>query len=379
MGEQGDVFYSLTKKFKKRIKSSSPQLENAEPIMKRIVIFFLIVSFRLFAQPVDTVPAMPVETDLVKETEVIPTMPMTGNVFSINELQLTASISGQLEFVSEPGTIVKAGDVIARMDTNTLDLQLQEQKALITRAEVQLKYLQTNLQRQKNLIKAKTVSESSVEQIESQKDVAASDLAVAKLRVEQIEEQISKSRIHAKYNGVITQRLHREGETVAAGTVIGNLVDTDHLEIRVQLPLRYTSFIKTGQELDIFALGLSQKARVKSLLPGSNNRNQSYELRLDVEEISNLKIGQLVSVAVPIQMPKVSMVIHQDALVLREEGTFVYRVNSENKVEKVVVNTSTNLGHLVAISGELKTGDKVVIRGAETLREGVEVTINKQS
>ncbi|MCB1605040.1 MAG: hypothetical protein KDI59_10350, partial [Xanthomonadales bacterium] len=167
--------------------------------MKRIVIFFLIVSFRLFAQPVDTVPAMPVETDLVKETEVIPTMPMTGNVFSINELQLTASISGQLEFVSEPGTIVKAGDVIARMDTNTLDLQLQEQKALITRAEVQLKYLQTNLQRQKNLIKAKTVSESSVEQIESQKDVAASDLAVAKLRVEQIEEQISKSRIHAKY------------------------------------------------------------------------------------------------------------------------------------------------------------------------------------
>ena len=115
------------------------------------------------------------------------------------------------------------------------------------------------------------------------------------------------------------------------------------------------------------------------MLPGSNNRNQSYELRLDVEEISNLKIGQLVSVAVPIQMPKVSMVIHQDALVLREEGTFVYRVNSENKVEKVVVNTSTNLGHLVAISGELKTGDKVVIRGAETLREGVEVTINKQS
>ena len=347
--------------------------------MKRVIVFFLIVSFRLFAQPVATAPAMPVETDLVKETEVIPTMPMTGNVFSINELQLTAAISGQLEFVAEPGTIVKTGDVIARMDTNTLDLQLQEQKALITRAEVQLKYLQTNLQRQQNLVRAKTVSENSVEQIESQKDVAVSDLAVAKLRVEQIEEQISKSQIHAKYNGVITQRLHREGETVAAGTVIGNLVDTDNLEIRVQLPLRYTSFIKTGQELDVFALGVSQKGKVKSLLPGSNNRNQSYELRLDIEENSNFKIGQLVSVAVPIQMPKVSMVIHQDALVLREEGTFVYRVNEENKVEKVVVTTSTNLGHLVAVSGELKTGDQIVIRGAETLREGTEVTINKQS
>ncbi len=339
-------------------------------------IFALTSSAQVNAQA-PVMPAKPVVIDAVKESEVIPTMAITGNVFSINDLQFTSAIAGQLEYVAQPGTAIKAGDLIAKVDSSTLDLQLQEQQALITRAEVQLKYLETNLKRQKNLIKANSVSANSVEQIESQKDVAASDLAVAKLRVKQFEDQISKSEIRAQHNGVITQRLRGEGETISPGTVIGSLVDIDNLEIRVQLPLRYTSFISIGQEIEVFAYGVKQKGMIKSLLPGMNNRNQAYEMRVEISKDSPLKIGQLVSVAVPIQMAQVSMVIHQDALVLREEGSFVYRVNDENKVEKVMVVTSTNLGHLIAVTGDLKPGDQIVIRGAETLQDGNEVTINK--
>ena len=99
-------------------------------------------------------------------------------------------------------------------------------------------------------------------------------------------------------------------------------------------------------------------------------------MRVEMSSDSSLKIGQLVSVAIPIQAPQISMVIHQDALVLREEGSFVYRVNDENKVEKVMVSTSTNLGHLIAVKGDLKPGDQIVIRGAETLQEGNDVKIN---
>jgi RND family efflux transporter MFP subunit len=339
------------------------------------LLLVMVSSMQVFAQA-PAMPAKPVVIDLVKESEVIPTMPITGNVYSINNLQFTSAIAGQLEYVAQPGTAIKAGDLIAKVDASTLDLQLQEQQALITRAEVQLKYLQTNLSRQKNLIKANSVSANSVEQIESQKDVAASDLAVAKLKVKQIEDQMSKSEIRAQHNGVITQRLRREGETISPGTIIGSLVDIDNLEIRVQLPLRYTSFVEVGQDVEVFAFGITQKGMVKSILPGVNNRNQAYELRVEIAKDSPLKIGQLVSVAVPIQMPQVSMVIHQDALVLREEGSFVYRVNTENKVEKVMVTTSTNLGHLIAVTGDLKPGDQIVIRGAETLQDGNEVTIN---
>ena len=348
--------------------------------MKKInLIFILIFTSQIFAQD-DQTPAMPpkpVVIDLVKESEVVPTMAITGNVFSINNLRFTSAVTGQLEFVAEPGTQVQAGDLIAKVDTIALDLQLQEQKVLITRAKAQFRYLETNLKRQKDLVKAKSVSANSVEQIESQRDVAASDLKVAELRVKQIEDQLSKSEIKAQYSGVVSERLRREGETVVAGTVIGSFIDLENMEVRVQLPLRYTSFVQIGQDIDVYAYGVTQKGMVKSLVPGSNNRNQAYEMRITVEQQNIFKIGQLVSVAVPMQLPHVSLVIHQDALVLREEGSFVFRVNEDNKVEKIMVKTSINLGHLIAVEGDLHSGDQLVIRGAETLQDGFDVVINE--
>ena len=99
-------------------------------------------------------------------------------------------------------------------------------------------------------------------------------------------------------------------------------------------------------------------------------------MRLKVDQKNVLKIGQLVSVGIPMQLLHVSLVVHQDALVLRKEGSFVFRVNEDNKVEKVMVKTSINLGHLIAVEGDLHSGDKLVIRGAETLQDGLDVVIN---
>lgn len=340
---------------------------------------FITLSALFFALSVQAQPQTKpksVEVDAVIETKVVPTMPLTGNVFSLNDIQFTAAVSGQLKFITEPGTTVESGDVVAEVDTSALDLQLQEQQALIQRAEVQLRYLETNLNRQKDLIKKNSVSANSVEQIESQRDVAASDLAVAKIRVQQIQDQIEKSVIKAQHKGVVTQRLRREGETVAAGTILGSLMDTKNLEVRIQLPLRYSSFVQQGEWVKVHSYGNQIQGQVKSILPNGNHRNQAYEMRVAVNAEEGLKIGQLVSVAVPIQKPQNSLVVHQDAVVLRQEGSFVYRVNSENKVEKIFVETSTSLDHFIAVKGDLKPGDQIVIRGAESLQEGNEVTVN---
>ena len=343
--------------------------------MKYLLATILVLSTLIANSQSQESKAKPVEIDAVIETNVVPTMPLTGNVFSRNDVQFTAATSGQLKSIAEPGTELKSGDVLAEIDTSTLDLQFQEQKALIQRAEVQLKYLEKNLNRQRNLVKANSVSANSVEQIESQRDVAVSDLAVAKIRVKQIQDQLSKSVIKAQHNGVVTQRLRREGETVSVGTILGSLIDVNNLEIRVQLPLRYSTFVTTGKLIDIHSYGQQIKGEVKSLLPNTNNRNQAYEMRVSVTDAQNLKIGQLVSVSVPIQKAQKSLVVHQDALVLREEGAFVYKVTQENTVEKVLVETSTSLDQFIAIKGKLKAGDKVVIRGAETLQEGNEVEV----
>ncbi|MGJ8664477.1 MAG: efflux RND transporter periplasmic adaptor subunit, partial [Marinicella sp.] len=255
---------------------------------KLLTLLSLAMSIGIHAQPGAETPATPVVTDTVKVTEVVPTMPITGNVYSQNAIQITAAITGQLEYVAEPGTALKPGDLIVKMDTTALELQRAEQTALIKRAQSQLDFLQTTLKRQQDLIKAKSISTNAVEQTESQRDVAASDLEVAKLRLAQFNEQISRSEIKAKFNGMVSNRERREGETVAAGTVLAGITDIQNLEIRAQVPLRYAGFIKVGQDIEVYAYGVTQKALVKSMVPGNNNRNQSYELRLTFENTHGL-------------------------------------------------------------------------------------------
>ncbi len=337
-------------------------------------IGFFTVSSWAMAQQGDT-PGVPVITDTVKKTQVVPTMPITGNVYSQNAIQITAAITGQLAYVAEPGTLLESGDVIVKMDTVALELQLAEQQALIKRAQTQLNYLETNLKRQQDLVKAKTISANAVEQTESQRDVASSDLEVARLRLAQIKEQLSRSEIKANFKGVVSNRERREGETVSAGTVLAGITDMQNLEIRAQVPLRYANFIQVGNTIDLFAHGITQQAIVKNLVPSTNNRNQAYEMRLSFENENALSIGQLVSVSVPMYQARESLVVNQDALVLRENGTFVFKVSAENTVEQISVKANENVGDLIAIEADLDAGDQVVIRGADSLQSGTTVEI----
>ena len=343
----------------------------------KLTLMCMALSFCTQAQQSDAPPAIPVVTDTVKKTEVVPTMPITGNVYSQNAIQITASITGQLEFVAEPGTELQPGDLIIKMDTAALALQKAEQMALINRAQSQLDYLETNLKRQQDLVKAKTISTNAVEQTESQRDVAISDLEVAKFRLAQINEQLGRSEVSAKFNGVVSNRLRREGETVSAGTILAGITDMKNLEIRAQVPLRYAGFVKMGQLIEVFAYGINQQAQVKSMVPSSNNRNQSYELRLAFKNSNNLTIGQLVSVSVPMYQSRESLVVNQDALVLRENGTFVFKVSIDNTVEQINVKANENVGDLIAIEADLKAGDQVVIRGADNLQPGTLVEVKE--
>lgn len=81
------------------------------------------------------------------------------------------------------------------------------------------------------------------------------------------------------------------------------------------------------------------------------------------------------SVAVPIRARKVSLVVPRDALVLRNNGAFVFRVNDDNVAERIAVELGDSSGEVIAVTGPLHEGDRVAIRGAENLREGNSVKV----
>jgi RND family efflux transporter MFP subunit len=298
-------------------------------------------------------------------------------VYSRNDVQITIGVDGRLDFVSEPGSLLEAGELIARIDTAPLELQLAEQRVQAERAAAQLRFLNAQLERQRDLLESQSTSRNQLEQTESDRDVAASDLRIAELRIEQIDDQIERGSIRAQFDGVVVERLRRAGEDVARGTVLARMTDTRNLEIRVPVPLRYAGRVQRGDRLKVFGYGSEQAGEVRSVVPSADVLSQTFELLIDLpaDARGQWSIGELVSVAVPMQSGEASLAVHRDALILRQEGTYVFRIGDGNRAERIPVATGDSSGDLVAVTGALAEGDRVVVRGAETLTDGRVVSI----
>jgi RND family efflux transporter MFP subunit len=341
---------------------------------------FLILSVPLFtatAAFAQQPPAPVVQIAYVAETEVAPTVAVPGTIYSRNDVQLTAGVAGQLTMVAEPGSVVEAGQTIASIDKQPLLLQRAEQEVLLERAEINIRQLNSQLQRQLELQGGNLVSEFDLEQTEANRDLAVADAKLIKVRIRQIDDQIRRADVRAPFSGVVTSRQHRAGEDVSRGEILGAMTDIRNMEVRAFVPLKHLPRTVVGDTIVVFATDTQFSGSIRSLVPTGDIRSQTFEARIDLpaDASASWTVGQLVSVGIPIRSGELSLAIPRDALVLRQDGSYVFRINGENKAERIAVDIGDSAGDLNSVSGLLAEGDRVAVRGAENLREGAEVRI----
>jgi len=210
-------------------------------------------------------PPRVVQVAEVARTEVTPTVAVPGTVYSRNEMRATAGIAGRLVSVAEPGTLVPAGHPIARIDTGPLALQRAEQEALLARAEINVRQLESELARQRELIGSNLVSEFELEQTTSNRDLASSDAAIIRVRIRQIDDQIERAVVRAPFDGVVISRTRRAGEDVARGEALAELTDITNLEVRAFVPLKHLPRVAVGAAIDVFVTDVRHTASCKLL------------------------------------------------------------------------------------------------------------------
>jgi len=342
---------------------------------KQVAIPLLLLASSLFAQQAP--PASVVQVASVLRTEIAPTVAVPGTIYSRNDVQVTAGVAGQLLMVAEPGTILRQGESIARIDAKPLRLLRAEQEALLQRADINIRQFENQLRRQQELGGSNLVSEFELEQTEVNRDLAISDANIIKVRIRQIDDQIQRANIRAAFSGVVISRAHRAGEDVARGEVLAQMTDIQNLEVRAFVPLKHLPRTSVGEAIDVFATDISLKGRIRVLVPTGDVRSQTFEARIDLPQDASASwtVGQLVSVAIPIRAREMSLAVPRDALVLRHNGAFVFRINDDNLAEQILVEVGDSSGDLIAVRGPLHEGDRVAIRGAENLREGASVKI----
>ncbi|MDX1519845.1 MAG: efflux RND transporter periplasmic adaptor subunit, partial [Gammaproteobacteria bacterium] len=114
--------------------------------------------------------------------------------------------------------------------------------------------------------------------------------------------------------------------------------------------------------------------RLRTIVPVGDDRSRLYELRLEYTG-DEWTVGHAVRIAVPTDTPRTVVAVPRDALVIRNDGIRVYRVNDEGRSEMLKVNTGIANDTHIEIKDGINAGDEIVVRGNERLRPGQKLMV----
>jgi len=315
-----------------------------------------------------------VRVALASIQSIAPDTIVPGTVVSRSDARLAAEVTGRLIEVAEVGTFANSGDAVARIEDTIITLQKEELLAEVQRAKARLKYLESEERRYVKLAESNLAAATKLEETRSDRDVSRGDLKVAKSRLAQVEDQLSRTTIRAPFNGIVVERLLMPGERVDIGENVVRMVNQQYLEVIARVPLEYYSFVKPGQELAIRTGNVLTSGTVRAVVAVGSENTHQFELRLDIEG-NSFPVGQTLRVSVPTSSVREALVVPRDALVLRPGGITVFVVDSDQNAKQIMVTTGIGSGDQIEVIGDLSDGDMVIIRGNERLRPGQSVSI----
>ena len=315
-------------------------------------------------------PAMPVEwTEVVYDTIQAKTW-FSGNLRSRRQAVLSAESEGRLVAVAEIGDRFAGGAVVAKLDDTLARQSLLEQKAELAAKKASIVFLNKESKRLHKLAQNNNAALNELDKTQSQLAVARSQLQGIAARIQRSEENIRRMTILAPYDGVIYRRYQQAGEWLESGSSIVAIASTRSVEVETRVPADHLPYIQPGDILGARADEKNYQLRVRTVVPVGDEISHLFDLLLD--PLQNMgPLNRIVYISVPISAPRESLLVPEDALVIRNDGVSVFIVDDTMTARRTKVTTGVSNQHgLIEVAGDLQTGDRVVIRGSERLRDG---------
>ncbi len=323
-------------------------------------------------------PPVPVQVAEAVETAMSSTLWVPGTVVSRNDARIAAEIAGRLTWVAEIGDEVARGAVVARIDDKALALVLREAETRIRRLEVNLRYLERQEARLEALEAEQIAARTQLDEIVSRREMAGQELDEARLARDQVRDRLSRTEVRAPFPGQVVERLQQLGEYTSVGGAVVRLVDVRHTEVRAQAPLSINPHLERGMTVAVKAEEREIESPLRAVIPVGDQRSRMFEVRVELPATAGpgpWVVGAAVRVALPESGTRTAVSVPRDALVLRQDRVYVFRVTAEGTVERLEVETGIGDGSRIEVVGEIAAGDRVVVRGGERLQPGQAVRV----
>ena len=297
-----------------------------------------------------------------------------GTVIANTTVQVTARVQGILDAANfKEGQFVKKGDLLFRIDPRPFEAALAQARAMLVRDQAQLKNADRDRQLYEHLNQIGAVSTQQRDTSVSNVEVLNATLAADEAAINIAQLNLGYTEIRSPVDGKTGPLLVQPGNMIAANgtTPLVTIAEIQPIKISFNLPQADLPLILARQRTNELraivdsndAAGKPLSASVDFTSNAVNNQSGTIELRatFDNKDLSFLP-GQLVNVTVELDNIPNAVVVPSDAVNDGPDGSYIYVVAGGKAVQhnvRIVFDDSKN----VAIEGDVKPGDQVIVEG----------------
>jgi RND family efflux transporter MFP subunit len=311
---------------------------------------------------------------------------LPGDMQPYTDAPIYARTTGYLKsWHADIGAHVKAGQLLAEIDTPEVDQQLQQARADLSTAEANLRLADITATRYKDLMKSDSVAQQDVDNANGNYEARRTAVESARSNVKRLEELQSFKKIYAPFDGVITARNTDIGQLIDSGSSGGTLRELFHiaavnrLRVYVNVPQVYSPHIKAGLHAQLTLAefpGRHFDGMVVRDTGAIDNTTRTLLTEIDVNNLSGeLKPGGYVEVHLNLPTSVTTFALPVNTIIFKSAGMQVATVKGGKNINLVAITPGRDFGTEMEILAGLKGDESVVINPPDSLTNGEPVRV----
>ncbi|NOT81672.1 MAG: efflux RND transporter periplasmic adaptor subunit [Gallionella sp.] len=301
----------------------------------------------------------------VEFREVAQTYSVEGLVEATRQSTVSAQIAGRVkEVLFDVGDRVQKGQVILRIDQRETAQAVAGSQAQVLQAQANLQNAQVTLERNKQLLAQKFISQAAVDKAQAEYQVALAQAAASKAGAGQANLAQGYATVVAPFGGLVAARLVEVGEMVMPGTPLMTGFDPSALRVVVNVPQEKVAAIgkQPQSSIEVPSLNRWVKAASTTVQPLADARTHSTQVRITLPT-NQVGIYPGMFVRANFVVGKVKkLIIPNSAVLRRSEVIAAYVVDEKGnvKLRQIRVGSAETEGVVEVLAG-LNIGEKVAL------------------
>ena len=349
--------------------------------MKKFLTICLLPTILIFAgcgdEKIEPQPPPLVKTISASQAGKIISDTYPGVVKGRYESNLAFQTGGRiLSREVQKGSFVYAGEILMTIDARDAVQQVNAGDAQVAQAQSQLNLAKINLERYTQLFNENAIATAVLDQYKTAYDNALATYNAAAAQAEQLKNNLNYTNLTANADGVISSINAEIGQVVAAGQTVLTLIQTNELEVEIDVPENHLKNFTVGKSADVtfWAVNGTSQGVVREISPMADSTARTYRVRLSLTNPpQNIQLGMTAEVILKnLDAAPNTIILPLSAIYQTNNQPQVWIVTKENKVALKNVRVENFSGNEVLVQG-LSPQDKIVTAGIHKLREGQEV------